>query len=295
MFTQFIGDYLISNNYITKEQFDEILEEQKSSRVKLGLIAVSEKMITSAQADRINMLQMAMDKRFGDIAVEQGFLTDEQVSTLLKLQGNSYLKFVQTLVDKNIMTLEEIEKVIGEYKDANNFSFEDIEALKSGDIDRIINVFVRTGKEYYDEYIGLVIRNIVRFIDTSITFSAPVLTKSTEFDNIGSQCIKGDMNVFTAFCSNDKDLLVIADGYAKEEFEAVDEDAFDSVCEFLNCVNGLYASKLSHEDVDIDMLPPLAYTNSKINAKKDFYVVPIKINQKNVSLVIGIDSSIMVE
>ena len=189
MFVQFIGEYLVDNNYLTKDQLHEIVEVQKSSRVKLGLIAVSEKMLTAAQADRINMLQSTMDKRYGDIAVEQGFLTDEQVSTLLSLQGNSYLKFIQTVVDKEYLTLDEIENIISEYKTANGFSFEDLEALKSGDIDRIIKVFVKTDNDYYNEYIALMIRNIVRFIDTNISFKAPIATKEFAIDSIATQCV----------------------------------------------------------------------------------------------------------
>ena len=44
-----------------------------------------------------------------------------------------------------------------------------------------------------------------------------------------------------AFAGEDDALLKIASPFAKEEFESLDEDAFDSVCEFINCSNGLYA------------------------------------------------------
>lgn len=295
MFVQFIGEYLVDNNYLTKDQLHEIVEVQKSSRVKLGLIAVSEKMLTAAQADRINMLQSTMDKRFGDIAVEQGLLTDEQVSTLLSLQGNSYLKFIQTVVDKEYLTLDEIENIINEYKAANGFSFEDLEALKSGDIDRIIKVFVKTDNDYYNEYIALMIRNIVRFIDTNISFKAPIATKEYSTSSIATQCVKGDFDIFVGLCGNGNSLTCIANPYAKESYTEVDEDVFDAVCEFINCVNGLFASKLSNEDVDIDMLPPLSYNDVNVKADNNFYVVPIKVNTYEIDLVIGINSSIIVE
>ncbi len=55
---------------------------------------------------------------------------------------------------------------------------------------------------------------------------------------------------------NDDSILKIANGYAKEIFDLVDEDSLDSVCEFINCINGLFATQLSHENVNIDMLPP---------------------------------------
>ena len=72
MFGHFFGNYLVKNGVITEEQLQEVLEIQKTSRVKMGLIAVSEKMLTARQTYEINMLQVTLDKRFGDIAVEKG-------------------------------------------------------------------------------------------------------------------------------------------------------------------------------------------------------------------------------
>ena len=72
MFGHFFGNYLVKNGILTKEQLDSILKSQKSSRVKMGLIAVSEKMLTARQTYEINMLQVTLDKRFGDIAIEKG-------------------------------------------------------------------------------------------------------------------------------------------------------------------------------------------------------------------------------
>lgn len=295
MFIKHLGEYLVSKNYLTKDQFDDIIEEQTKSRVKLGLIAVSEKMLTTAQADRINMLQATMDKRFGDIAVEQGFLTNEQVSTLLSLQENSYLKFIQTVIDKGYLKLEDIDDVVNSFKKEKGYSYEDIEALKSGDIDRIINIFVKTDNEYYDSYFAIMIRNINRFISTDISFGSPYVCKEIKNDCIASQCLKGDHDVFVSIGADNKDLLVVADAYAKEEFEDVDEDAYDSVCEFINCVNGLFASKLSTSDIDIDMLPPVFFNNSIIKTNDSYYVQPVTICNKQINVIVGIDSAIFIE
>ena len=59
----------------------------------------------------------------------------------------------------------------------------------------------------------------------------------------------GAYDGFLAFASDDDAILTIADGYAGEYFEKPDEDALDSVCEFTNCINGLYAVSYTHLDV----------------------------------------------
>ena len=295
MFELFFGEYLVNKNHITKEQLDEVIEIQKSSRVKLGLIAVAEKMLTQSQADSVNMLQATLDKRFGDIAVEKGYLTDEQVGKLLSLQGNPYLKFSQTMIEKNYMTLEQIEKYVEEYKNDNNLSDNDVNAIKSGDIDRIINVFVRTSSAYYDDYMGLAVRNIVRFITTSFSFATPKEVKSYEYKYLGSQCVKGDHNVFIGFASQDNALVEIANPYADENYTEVDDDAYDAVCEFINCINGLFASKVSANGIDIDMLPPITYNDGMLEAKEGLYVLPIKINNKCLDFVVAIDAELEIK
>lgn len=241
------------------------------------------------------MLQATLDKRFGDIAVEKGYLTDEQVGTLLSLQGNPYLKFTQTLIEKNLMTLEQIEKYVEEYKNENGFSDNDINAIKSGDVDRIINVFVRTSSAYYDDYMGLVIRNIVRFITTSFSFKAPYKVNSYEYKYLGSQCVKGDHNVFAGFASMDNGLIEIANPYADENYTEVNDDSYDAVCEFINCINGLFASKLSTNGIDIDMLPPLTYNDGILTAENGLYILPIKINNKRIDFVIAIDAQLEIK
>ena len=295
MFAHFFGNYLVKNGVITEEQLDSILKAQKSSRVKMGLIAVSEKMLTARQTYEINMLQVTLDKRFGDIAVEKGYLTPEQVNKIISLQGNPYLLFIQNLTEKNLATMEEIEIYIQRFKADNDFSDEDIEAFKSGDIDRLTNIFININKPLYKEYVSLAIRNIIRFVDSGVIFNNAELVKTKRFQHLATQCVKGDHDIFIGFEGDDDALLSIAVPYTKEQFEEVDEDVYDAVCEFTNCINGLFASKLSYEGVNIDMLPPLFYTDAELVSEQGFYMVPLIVNQKKVNLLISIDSDIMIK
>ena len=167
MINRLFGNYLVEAGKITQAQLDEVIETQKKVRVKLGLIAVAEKLMTPEQADEVNHLQAIMDKRYGDIAVEKGYLTDEQVGRLLGLQGNAYLTFIQALDDCKFMTPEEADAALAEYQKANSFTATDIDALKSGDADRIVPLFLPT------ECVGLqaelvqgAVRALIRLIDS---------------------------------------------------------------------------------------------------------------------------------
>ncbi len=292
MFGQYFGHYLVEKNKISQSQLEVVLEQQKNSRAKLGLIAVAEKLLTTKQADDVNELQKQMDRRFGDIAIEKGYLLTEEVNYLLNLQGNPYLKFIQVLTENNFMTMDEIEENLVNYKKDHQFSDTDMDALKSGDIDRIIPVFINTDIPIGTECISLTIRNIVRFINNDIMLKKAYKVSTYSFGSLACQNMVGDHMIFVGFADQDKELLAIASPFAKEAFTEMNEDAFDSVCEFINCTNGLFASKLSLEDVHIDMTPPLFYSNKILASKGDIFVVPVVINGKQSDLLVALNDKV---
>jgi Predicted inhibitor of MCP methylation, homolog of CheC len=292
MFGLFFGKFLMDKKKISQEQFDEIMELQQKARVKLGFIAVSEKLLSVKQAEEINDIQRKMDRRFGDIAIEKGYLLEEEVTHLLNMQGNPYLQFIQVLTDKHILTVQDIEKYIEEFKKEYNLSSNDIDILKSGDIDRIIPVFVNTDIPLVNECFSLFIRNIIRFISSDIIISKLYTVHNYKFGSIAYQNIVGDHEFFVGLACENQELLSIAEPFAKEKFSGLDEDAFDSVCEFINCTNGLYASKLSMEDIHIDMTPPLFTTCKNLISRGDIYVVPVIINGLQSDLLITADNQV---
>ena len=297
MFDQIFGNYLVSKNKLSKEQLDEIISQEKTVRVKMGLIAVAEKMMTQEQADEINQLQAIKDKRFGDLAVEKGYLTDEQIGVLLKKQGNIYMLFVQTTIDKGYMTLDDIEHALADYRSENGLTRSDMSDMISGDVDRTIRLFLPSNSEksaYYDRICGIAIRTIIRLISSSAYVKKAYFTDELKTERFAMQKVEGDHILNTGFAGDGTSLLTIADTYAQEEFGVVDLDALDSVGEFTNCINGLFASELSCENVSIDMLPPEFYDHDVVIKGEQFCVFPIVLDGKEVQFVVSVDSEFSV-
>lgn len=293
MFGVYFGKYLEGKGILTNEQYNAIISDSNTAKVKMGLLAVESGVMTPEQAEEVNMLQQMQDRRFGDIAVEKGYLTDEQVSTLLRKQGDEYLLFVQTLVEKGILSLDKIQKEINSYKKSERFTALDIEAIKSGDIDKIVPVFTKENviPPIVKDYIALTARNMVRFIDSH--FRIEKVEKINEYTSsyTAIQELDGDYKILTAFCGDGSGIKYIAESYAKEEFEQIDLDVLDAACEFLNCNNGLHATKLSNEDVDLDMLPPdMKDRVTTIRSDGNMFRVPFYIKDKQVDLIICIES-----
>ncbi len=292
MFELYFGKYLVEKNKITPSQYETILKQQQNTRAKLGLLAVSERLLTTRQAEEIHDIQKKMDRRFGDIAIEKGYLLAEEVTYLLNIQGNPYVQFVQTCIDNNILDIHEIITNLEQFQKVGGFSDSDLDALKSGNIDRIIPVFVHSVLPFTDDCIHLTFRNIARFISSSFLLQKAYRVHEYSFEALACQQVVGDHSVFIGLAGKGDALLSVANPFAKEHFLNLDADAFDSVCEFINCSNGLYASKLSQENIEIDMTPPGHYIHNKLSSKGDICVVPVIIDSKEIDILVAVDCHI---
>lgn len=293
MFGIYFGKYLQDKNLITEEQYKEMLEEIKSARLKMGLLAVVNGMMTEAQAEEVNQLQQMQDRRFGDIAVDKGYLTDEQVGMLLKMQGDQYLLFVQALNDHGYLSLEEIQKELKAYKKDERFSALDLDAIKSSDLDKIVPVFTKETSipPVMKDYIALMARNILRFIDTDLRLEQTRRINCYHAPFMASQELEGEFNFFVGLSGEEDAVLAAAATFGKEEFSQIDEDSLDSICEFINCNNGLYASKLSEDDVELELMPPAMYVKeTKIQTDGPMYMIPMYISGKKLELVICLEA-----
>lgn len=288
MFSQFFGHYLLENQKITAEQFSSCMNYIKANRVKLGLIAENEGLLTRNQANELNYLQMQSDKRFGDLAVEKGYLTDADVTYLLGRQGNPYLIFVQALEESSIMSRNDIDAALASFQTDNQLSDEELKAIQDGNVEGMLPAFVDVVDSRYYSLIGLTLRNIIRFVSSYIRIEKGRFVPALSAKYITYQHTTGDYRGFLGFACQDDSILALADGYAREQFGTVDEDALDSVCEFTNCVNGLYATELSYQNISIDMEPPEYLIGGAIGNTGDFYVLPLFIDGRHSDLIIKI-------
>lgn len=289
MFTNIFGNYLVRKNIITEDEFISIKMQIDKTRVKLGLIAVSEKLMTEKQADEVNLKQQMMDKKFGDIAISLGYLTEVQVERLLALQGNEYMRFCQSAVDKEILTLEQIEGALDYYKKENGFTFADMEAIKSGDVDRILPLFLPEIPEGpFIDLLAVTFRCINRLASDDISIKRGYTTNNYVTGAVAMQEVVGDYNVLTAFSGDDKGILAIAEAFAKQFFDEVDINALDSVGEFINISDGLFATAKSQEGMELNLLPPKLSKDSLEISGSTIIVIPIFINQQPLDWIVSL-------
>lgn len=286
MFFNLFSNYLIEKGKLTAESYNTIKEAQSKTRVKLGLIAVSEKMITEKQADEINRKQAVMDKRFGDIAVDLGYLTADQVSRLLELQGNPYMLFSQTITDNGILTLAEVEEAFAGFISENGFDEEAANAIKADDIDKIVPLYLKGATENIVEIVSVAIRTMNRLISTDLCMKEGKMVSSYNYDFMASQALEGDFNTKLCITGAKDGVLELASIFATEEFDVVDLDSLDAAGEFINIINGLYATALSYRKVQVELMAPEFSETSGVIVCDCLYVIPLVVNQKAFDLVV---------
>ncbi len=292
MFGVYFGKYLMDQNIISEDQYNGLLEATRNSKVKMGLLAVEAGLMTEEQAAEVNMLQQQRDMRFGDIAIEKGYLTEDDVADLLDGQGDSYLLYIQAIIESGIMDMDSIQDCMKEYRRAKKLSPADLDAVKSGDADRIVEVFMKDNSipMQVKEYIALTTRNIVRFVDRFFRMDRVLRITEYETNCMAAQSLHGDSSYLTAFCGEEEDIDAVAWGFVSNfmsEGEEITYDVLDVTSEFLNVNNGLYITGLSSNNIrEVSDSPIMKTEHTKITAIGDIYRVPLYIDGSNVDLIV---------
>lgn len=295
MVSSIVGNYLLEKNLITQEQFTDLLKEQQKVRVKLGLIAVAEGLMTQEEADKVNRLQAVMDKRFGDIAVEKGYLTEGQVEALLKKQGNAYLSFAQALENQQLMSIEQLEQYMVDFQREFDLTGSDVEDLKSDDVDRILPLYIPVECQKYMNVAGTALRTLRRCVDTDVYPEKAYVTTSCEAQQGAFQLMKGEHDIICAMAGKEQALLPTASIFGKEDFKEVNMDALDAIGELLNCINGLYATALSHGGVSMELYPPEFSDHIRALKGEEMLVFPMYVKGEKIDFIVAIDNKIEME
>ena len=221
---------------------------------------------------------------------------DADVTDLLDRQGDSYLLFIQALLENNLLTMDQIREELINYRKAKGLTTLDLEAIKTGDVDRIIPIFLKNDEipTYIKNYILLTSRNIVRFVDRF--FRMEKIERITEYDapHCATQHIVGEYRFYTALCGEEEGISQVARGFASTSFtaESADEvvDTLDAANEFMNCNNGLFATGLSERNINLIVESPVMKQNHTIiHANEHMYKVPLFVEDHAIDLIVCFD------
>lgn len=286
MFFRLFGNYLKDKNLLDENQLDALMQYRKENRVKLGMLAVEQGLMTAEQAEEVNRLQAMQDKRFGEIAIEKSYLTEADMDQLIKKQGNPYFLFLQAVQEKGYLSKDTITGMLMTYRDEKDLTNEQLEVITSGTVDEIADILLEAGNAHAEGLIKLAVRNIVRFISTDICFDHIACVNKLEAAQLASQKIVSEVPMQLGLVSENDELLELACIYGREDFSELDADAYDAVCEFINCNNGLYARTHSTLCCELELLPPTFETSAVLEG--EIYLLKIYVNKKEITIFVKI-------
>jgi hypothetical protein len=279
VFNQYFGNYLLNKKIITAEELKEILTYQKSNHVKIGVLAINFGYMNSEQVLEVHKQQMQMDKRFGEIAIQLGYLNEKQLQNLLSAQREGYLQLSQALIDKKILTYAQLANTLENYKKECQFTNEDLEIIQQGDLDKIVNLFLKFEYtfcgEVFRDYTVLMLKNIVRLLDETPCLETPTLANNYKADWLIFQEVHGKSNLFTGIATNERMFLTIASKFAGRKFTIIDEMTKAAVTEFLNVHNGIFLVNMSNQNIELEMNAPMLYEKINIIDNTETHDIPL--------------------
>lgn len=102
----------------------------------------------------------------------------------------------------------------------------------------------------------------------------------------------GDEEVFFAIGGSDDALIKVASRFAQVDFDEFDSDAYDAICEFINCTNGMFATKLSDQEIEVVLRPPVFYGDASISGDNGFYVVTMEIDGTEFNVIMSVSDKV---
>ncbi len=278
MLNRLFGNYLVEKKCITQEQLEHLLPVPQELIADIETIAVVRKVLTPAQVQTVFDKIDRSTTRFGDAALEEGLISDDRLDHLISFQTNAFMKFMQLLVNENYIRMDQLNQIISSFQTDNEYTDSQMNSLMLDDLEEIIKIFVPLKNKQLQELTETLIQTIKRLIDKEVYLDKAYASNSIQLDSYAGQMVTGDMNFKLYLSGSGNNLLGIANYFTGDRYTNLNEDALDNIGEFINCVNGLFATNLSYGDIVIDMSSPDYSLDGLYLNENKLFVIPIHAN-----------------
>ena len=169
-----------------------------------------------------------------------------------------------------------------------------MEDLKSGDSDRIVPLFLPSDcDEMQKEHIMVAVRTIIRLVDSDAYIGRASWVSSVDTKGVAFQCMSGAVDMALGIAGEEAGFLSMGEAFAHEEFEKVDLDLLDAVAEFINCVNGMFATGISNK-MFVDMEPPTFKDEAVTVSGGRLLQLPVYISGNRINLLSAYDGKMSI-
>ncbi len=281
MFSQLFLDFLYVQGFLTKQQVRDVTERKKAVKVPIGVLIVDAGFMTLKQVETVLRIQATHDLRFGEIAIKNGFITAEQFAEVLKTQPKEHVYLSQVLTEWGIMDFDAVLEQIVAFQTAYALDNDQMARLIDNDVEEFVVSIARVGEEnaLFKEFAVQFLKVVTRFVDRNVLVRPAYQTREIEYKYLAHQACAGSNALYCCFAPDPGGMLTFARLYSKQPVMDIDELAKDSICEFLNCVDGLFVTHLSDEGItEYDIEPPVFQEDGVVSAEEPFCILPFTLS-----------------
>lgn len=185
-----------------------------------------------------------------------------------------------------------LSSYIAKNRKGANFTDAELKALKEGNLDNMVSIFVPMKNDKYVQQLQCVLKSMRYYMGEDVSLLQVNLEDNHREHFVGCQMMDGDEEVFFAIGGSDDALIKVASRFAQVDFDEFDSDAYDTICEFINCTNGMFATKLSDQEIEVILRPPVFYGDASISGDNGFYVVTMEIDGTEFNVIMSVSDKV---
>lgn len=252
MYTQFFGNYLFNNGYITKEQLLDVMVRQTKTHIRVSTLALYAGYMSAQEIEYVISLQNEEGKRFSEVAIREGYLTQNQVVELLNTKIPDFMILGQILVEDGVFSYDEFENILTDYRSQTEFFDMELNEENKNDFKSMIENFSIISEtaipDFGKYYLELLYNNFVRYIGDDFSSLPPSISTEFATERCVSQTIEGSAYLVNTYITMDEaTAIAFAERYSGEYFEEYNEYVSASMEDILNLHNGLFIVNASNE------------------------------------------------
>ncbi len=258
MNSHYFAQYLLNTGVFSADEVQRLLAKAMEIQVQLPVLALRQGILSAGQ---IAPLAELSEADFAKAALKKALLTESQIRNLRESVTGESLRFAQVLLSEKLLDYVRLAELFSAYEQDGNPLRVAVAKVADGMLEEELGA--------YGDYVELFMQSLLRFMNMPAVIDVQSMPLDAEMPaHIVSQRMGGDLNLVGGIFAEDRVFAGLAARYSREDIKSVDDLAIDSLGEFLNVMNGLFAVKLAKRQVDIDLELPRWQKNVKPEANK---------------------------
>jgi len=289
MIDYFAGKYFVQEGLLKPDKLTEIMTRQEVVRdnfQKLGKDASS--FLEENQVMLIKLIQHAIDEKLGDLAFDCGFADEEKFKLVIIKQEILNTAFFDQLIVEGIITPDVVAPLLEKMRNYYALNSPGVSHKLKHDFDIILGTHVDTGERYANEYMGIALKYILRFVGTNIKLDKAKPVRSYFSKRAALQKVVTDpRRYFLGICGEKEILQKFNDGLDKNFSHKRSDTRYSALCSFLDCISNVFQSVIMTEKNVMLVDHSNVYKFATIASLQQIFVMPLTVQDMSVEIIAG--------